>query len=789
MKYKKRSLKKKRQQQRQRQRHHFSKKYVQRGGGFMDIIAELIAMEGRTHTCMAVHPTQPLVVVGDDAGIVTLFEINPLGQGQPKKLAQLTGLPSAVKCLEFHKTIPVVAGGCSDRVLMWRFDQISRQQEQQQEGAVQQLEPSHTVSVFELRSKEEVEQELSTTEQNLAKNKKNQRELIDERVAIENKLGDINRRMMDINDSKGHTSGADILERMLTQKQHQRDEKAISEILTRLEPLRKELKELQAQEESMNIKRKELIKTLSTISIFDEEKKIRHLKRELEMIRIDARDEVSCITFYPHVQMFNSENYSFIAVGVNNRNNIDDNRIIIYRFNIEPSSSVTELYTIPPILFGEPPNERPDDVLMASFSDDGKLFAFVTKSSDGRTVLKVRNFKGSESRYYQNESKSYRIDTEKKRAITSIRPYSSSNGQFNYSGIEYKHNFLIGCDDGSLTIMQAITQNPKNFSAAIITKVTDLKSIKEWNSRNREAIECVAVHPILHLFASGSLNSVKLWGGMEYREALESLVLQPGLVPVRSAGFNENFLAVCGPGNVRIYSCNADDYRGFKEELQKELESGSIVGNFLTELELENRTGDICPICSGPMNDPLTQPALRHGPEDAIEGYLTCGHKFHKKCIEPWLARANTCPSCRTPGSLVEATPQRIIKEREESYNKTTSNQSKETARSIANDAKRRIQSYERRRVLFGQPAAAPVAPEEVVAEPEPPGPAELTLEQLRAARLEDIERRRKEQQQQQQQQPPSENGGGGIKNKYSRKKYNSKKSKIRRRYSKKYKY
>ncbi len=92
--------------------------------------------------------------------------------------------------------------------------------------------------------------------------------------------------------------------------------------------------------------------------------------------------------------------------------------------------------------------------------------------------------------------------------------------------------------------------------------------------------------------------------------------------------------------------------------------------------------------------------------------------------------------------------------------------------------------------VLFGEAAAAPesVAPEEVVAEP--PGPAELTLEQLRAARLADIERRRKEQeQQQQQQQPPSESRGGGIKNKYSRKKYNSKTSKIRRRYSKKYKY
>ena len=89
MKYKKRSLKK------QRQRHHFSKKYaaaatVQRGGGFMEVISELNAMEGRTNTCMAVHPTQPLVAVGDVAvgdgpGTVTLLEINPLDNKAPPK--------------------------------------------------------------------------------------------------------------------------------------------------------------------------------------------------------------------------------------------------------------------------------------------------------------------------------------------------------------------------------------------------------------------------------------------------------------------------------------------------------------------------------------------------------------------------------------------------------------------------------------------------------------------------------------------------------------------------------
>lgn len=123
----------------------------------METIAELIGMEGRTHTCMAVHPTQPLVAVGDDAGIVTLWD---LGQAPPKKLAQLIGLPTAVKCVEFHKTFPLVAAACNDMVLMWRIDQINREQQDQQ------VQPSHMVSDFRVRNETEVQNELSETKKN-----------------------------------------------------------------------------------------------------------------------------------------------------------------------------------------------------------------------------------------------------------------------------------------------------------------------------------------------------------------------------------------------------------------------------------------------------------------------------------------------------------------------------------------------------------------------------------------------------------------------------------------------
>jgi len=770
MKYKKRSSQKKKQ----RQRHRFSKKYaatvtVQRGGGFMDAIASINVTEGRTHTCMAVHSTQPLVAVGDDAGTVTLWEINP---AQPKKLAQLTGLPTAVKFVEFHKTFPVVAAACSERVLMWKFDKISR--EQQQEGAVQQLEPSHTLSVFGLRSQEEVEQELHEMEQMKKQAEEKYKNVNDQYLSLRKTLSDIASKIYDIE------KAMKPLENKLRGLSVVTNEDEVLKTMRELQKLTQQLKEQEEQHTLMDHERANINQLVTTTyrDFIEKHKKTNALKSELEMIRIDARDEVSCITFYP---LWSEKNSSYIAVGVNNHKNIDDNRIIMHRFNIDPSSS-SVIYTLPPSLVGEPPNETPDDVLTASFSHDGRLFAFVTKSSDGRTVLKVRNFKHGESRYYQSECKSYRIDSEKKRAITSIRPYSSDTW-YHYHGTQRKNEFLIGCDDGSLTIIQAITETPRSTvvfgNATTITKVTELTSIQGQERTSREAIECVAVHPSsLPLFASGSHNSVQLWE-FAHRDALESLALQPGLVPVRSIGFNQNFLAVCGPGNVHIYSCNAEDYRGFKEELQKELKVGSEIAEYGAELVLAGRQGEPCSICGDPMNDPLLQQALRSGPADAQEVYLECGHKFHKDCIEPWIRQRKPCPLCRVQGSLAKATPQRIGQGRQGLQDL----QRQRGARFVAENLVDRSDRYQPRvpRVLdFGQPAAASSAPEAVA---EHPASAVLTQEQLRAARLAYIERRRQEQQQQQ---LSSENNGGSIKNKYSRKKNMSKKLKFRRRYSNK---
>ena len=358
----------------------------------------------------------------------------------------------------------------------------------------------------------------------------------------------------------------------------------------------------------------------------------------------------------------------------------------------------------------------------------------------------------------------------KKRAITCITPYKTTQGYHNgsfykVSGIMHTHEFLIGCDDGSLMLIEAIT-----IDTRYMTRVEKLGSVrgKEWNGG--EAIECVAVHPSLPLFASGSRDHTNLWD-IDHREAIESLPLQPAVAPVRPVGFNQRFLAVCGSGGVRVYSCDSDDYRDYREELQ----SRSKIADFGTDLMLSKRQG-MCPICLEDMSDPSTQSAIRHGPKETREKYLTCGHLFHEKCIEQmYKDGGKKCPMCRDIGRLEKVTPHRVIQSRQEQSEQQSEQQAEQAADSIS----KTLQDRSRRFLDFGQDTTAatalaiPASQGAVALTPVPePAPVELTPQQLRDARLKYFK--------------PGSQGGRRNKNKYSKKKNSLKKSKFLHCYSKK---
>ena len=675
MKLKKRSTQKRSTQKRQRQRQRLLKRglrnsILQHGGGFMDMMTSLNATEGRSYTSMSVHSTKPLIVTGNNTGELILWKINT--KSPPKKLAVLIGLPSAVKFTEFHKTLPIIAAGCSDKVLMWIY------QEEEGQEDVQQLQPSHTV--FSLKSEDDLKREIDEVETNL----KQMANLI-----------------KDIDDKISKLQGSNEVTTVRRRDQLYEDDRSIAG----------------------DIKKNEIV--------------LKNLRIELENLRKNLQNEVSCIAFHP--------NQPYIAVGLNNKTTNVSSRFVIYTFDAE-SPSIKALYDIIPDNYS-PRNEV--NVLMASFSSDGDMFAYTTCRFNGsRGVLRVQNFYTDNQELETSEKKVYEIPG---RSVTCITPYNSIRGfhdgsRYSSNGIMMTHEFLIGCDDGSLRLIDVITVQPSRRGEKI--RVEEFISVKEWNSGSK--IKCLAIHPLLPLFASGSGDAAKLWA-FESHEELETLPLQPAS-PLSCVGFNDKFLAVCGSGDVRVYSNSDDDYRGYVQSVQK-------TSDFSTELTLLKRQGDVCSICLQPMNDPSTHSAIRYGPEEIQEGYLTCGHKFHISCIKDWFRSGKTtCPFCREEARLDPLlTPDKFSQDRKS----LKEEQEKKGAESIADNFKRRDR-YEPR-ILFGQSAATPeFVALEAVAEPRP--------------------RKEQEQQRKELEQP----GGGGIKNKYSRKKYNSKKSKIHRHYSKK---
>jgi hypothetical protein len=56
-------------------------------------------------------------------------------------------------------------------------------------------------------------------------------------------------------------------------------------------------------------------------------------------------------------------------------------------------------------------------------------------------------------------------------------------------------------------------------------------------------------------------------------------------------------------------------------------------------LNFDKKTyGEECPICFE---------FFEELDEDLLLCTLKCGHSYHKKCVNDWLSKDNTCPNCR----------------------------------------------------------------------------------------------------------------------------------------------
>ncbi len=81
--------------------------------------------------------------------------------------------------------------------------------------------------------------------------------------------------------------------------------------------------------------------------------------------------------------------------------------------------------------------------------------------------------------------------------------------------------------------------------------------------------------------------------------------------------------------------------------------------------------------------------------------FLKCSHQYHKKCLQPWLDVANTCPTCRAKAVIIDKAAERAAAKAEEEAERAMKEAEEEAERAMkeAEEQALRLEAEERNKL------------------------------------------------------------------------------------------
>lgn len=129
------------------------------------------------------------------------------------------------------------------------------------------------------------------------------------------------------------------------------------------------------------------------------------------------------------------------------------------------------------------------------------------------------------------------------------------------------------------------------------------------------------------------LRGMKVWIFEPFHSLIERVYLNTGFVP------NES-IEDCFARSVILCTQSLRDTRTI---VVRACDNLNIFISVETGIYTSKPPSDDCAICLEPLNS-----------SGNVAGQLVCGHWFHGRCIDAWLARKPVCPYCNQPCPIVE---------------------------------------------------------------------------------------------------------------------------------------